>query len=197
MIEFESSQTRQNLARAFAGECQDGAKYQFLAKKALEEGYYHLQMLMKIHAKNEMAHAKRFYDLINKYSKEKKQNIEITGGYKFSEGTLLECIENTMDVEKGQSDVVYPDFARIAEEEGYEEVAKAFTFAGTVENCHMLLLEQVYDKMKNNKLYKSPNPVKWKCSSCGFEHTDKSCWEECPSCLAPQGYAEIQIDMGE
>ena len=194
MVDFNSSKTRLNLARAFAGECQDGAKYQFLAKQALSEGYYHLQMLLKTHAKNEMAHAKRFYDLIINHGGSQK-NIDICGGYSFTQGDLITSIKDTIDVEGSQSDVVYPDFAKEAREEGYEEIAKAFEFAGSVENCHKLLLEQVCEKLKNGKLYKSPDPVKWKCSNCGFEHTNKSCWEECPSCLVGQGYAEIQIDM--
>lgn len=195
MVDFNSSKTRLNLARAFAGECQDGAKYQFLAKLAMDEGYKHMQMLFKTHAKNEMAHAKRFYDLLCQNSNTEHKNIEFTGGYSFSQGTLLECIKDTIDVETSQSDVVYPEFAKTAEEEGFPEIAKAFTFAGTVENCHKLLLEQVYEKLKSGKLYKSPDPVKWKCSNCGFEHTDKECWVICPSCGAPQGFAEIQIDM--
>jgi len=194
MVDFNSSKTRLNLARAFAGECQDGAKYQFLAKQALNEGYYHLQMLLKTHAKNEMAHAKRFYDLIIENGGSQK-NIDISGGYSFTQGDLLTAIEDTMAVEDSQSMVVYPEFEKIAEEEGYPEIAKAFALAGTVENCHKLLLKQVYDKLKNGKLYKSTDPVKWKCSNCGFEHTEKVCWEECPSCLMEQGYAEIQIDM--
>ena len=196
-MNFRESRTRLNLARAFAGECQDGARYQFLAKQALNEGYYYLQMLLKTHAKNEMAHAKRFYDLLIDHSEETQKNIDISGGYPFTKGDLLESIKDTIDTENSQSNVVYPDFANIAEEEGFDEVAKAFRFAGSVENCHMLLLQQVYKKLKNGTLYKSTKPVKWKCSNCGFEHTAKEAWEECPSCLMGQGYTEIQIDMGE
>ena len=194
MVEFNNSQTRMNLARAFAGECQDGAKYQFLAKKSMQEGYHHLQMLLKTHAKNEMAHAKRFYDLIIEHGGNQK-NIDISGGYGFTDGTLMECIKNTIDVEGSQSDIIYPDFAKVATEEGFDEISKAFAFAGSVENCHKLLLDQVYEMMKSGKLYKSPKDIKWKCGNCGFEHTSKNCWEECPSCLEPQGYAEIHIDM--
>ena len=142
MVDFNDSQTKINLARAFAGECQDGAKYQFLAKKSLEEGYHHLQMLLKTHAKNEMAHAKRFYDLIVDHGGS-QTNIDICGGYGFTDGDLLECIATTIDVEDSQSDVIYPDFARVANDEGFEEISKAFSFAGSVENCHKLLLEQV------------------------------------------------------
>ncbi|MGN0960585.1 MAG: rubrerythrin family protein, partial [Christensenellales bacterium] len=64
-----------------------------------------------------------------------------------------------------------------------------------VENCHKLMLEQIYEKLKSGKLYKSPDAVKWKCNNCGFEHTSKTCWEVCPSCVMSQGYAEIHIDM--
>lgn len=195
MTDFKTSKTRQNLARAFAGECQDGARYQFLAKMAMNEGYNYLQTLLKIHAKNEMAHAKRFYDLLTEQEDGNQKNIDITGGYPFTTGTLLECIKDTIDAENSQSSVIYPDFARVALDEGYEEISKAFSFAASVENCHKMLLEQVYEKLKANKLYKSPNAIKWKCSNCGFEHTAKSCWEVCPSCGMPQGYAEIPIDV--
>ncbi len=195
MTEFDSSRTKENLARAFAGECMDGAKYQFLAQMAMTEGYPYLQSLFKTNAKNEMAHAKRFYDLLNENKGEGEYNIEVCGDYTFSDGTLLECIKNTMLVEKSQSGVVYPDFAKDAREEGYPEIADAFEYAGTVENCHKLLLNQIYTKLKGGKLYKSSTPVKWKCSKCGFEHTAKTPWTTCPSCLAEQGYVEVQIDM--
>ena len=195
MTDFDNSQTKINLARAFAGECQDGARYQFLAKLAMEEGYAYLQSIFKTHAKNEMAHAQRFFNLLADNCSTKQKNVDLAGGYPFTKGTLLESINDTMDTEKSQSDNVYPDFARVAYDEGFPDIAKAFEFAGSVENCHMLMLEQIYEKMKKNKLYKSPTAVKWKCSNCGFEHTSKSPWETCPSCELPQGYVEIHIDM--
>ena len=77
MCKFDNSKTKQNLARVFAGECQDGAKYQFLAKAAEQEGYAYLKTIFKTHAKNEMAHAKKFYDLINDNCSCKQKNIEI------------------------------------------------------------------------------------------------------------------------
>ena len=154
MQNFDDSRTKHNLARVFAGECQDGAKYQFLAKTAEEEGYAYLKSIFKTHAKNEMAHAKKFYDLLNDHSSTKQKNIEICAGYSFGSGSLLEMIEDTIGVETSQS-----------------------------------------DNVKNNKLYRNSTPIKWKCSNCGFEHTDKSAWDICPSCDMPQGYVEVQIDM--
>lgn len=195
MQEFDKSRTKQNLARAFAGECQDGARYQFMATLAQDEGYNYMQTIFKTHAKNEMAHAKKFYNLITDNCSCKQKNIEICGGYPFTKGNLLDAIKDAMGVEESQSDNVYPDFAKVAKDEGYADIAKAFLFASSVENCHKLMLEQLYTKLKGKKLYKSPTAIKWKCSNCGFEHTAKNAWDVCPSCDMPQGYVEIPIDM--
>jgi len=197
MKNFNNSKTKENLARAFAGECQDGARYQFLSKMAMDEGYPYLQSIFKTHAKNEMAHAKRFFDLLNEHCECKQKNIELTGGYPFATGTLLECIKDTIETEKGQSDNIYPDFAKVAKDEGFGDIEKAFLFAGSVENCHKLMLEEIYNKLKSKKLYSSPCAIKWKCSNCGFEHTAKKAWELCPSCDMPQGYVEVQINMNQ
>jgi rubrerythrin len=195
MSKFDQSQTKQNLARAFAGECQDGARYQFLAKQAQDEGYFYIQTIFKTHAKNEMAHAKKFYNLLTDNCSEKQYNIDICGGYPFTKGGLLESMKDTMNTESSQSANVYPDFAQVACDEGFHDMEKAFLFAASVENCHKLMLEQLITKMEKGTLYKSPEPIKWKCSNCGFEHTDKKAWDMCPSCDLPQGYVEIPIDM--
>lgn len=80
---FDKSKTKENLARAFAGECQDGARYQFIAQQCMEDGYNYLQTMFKTFAKNEMAHAKTFYELIFAHSGKSTGNIKITGGYPF------------------------------------------------------------------------------------------------------------------
>ena len=196
-VEFEKSQTLINLARSFAGECQDGARYQFIAQQAEQEGYNYLQTLLKTLAKNEMAHAKAFYDLITQNCKDKKHNINIEGGYPFECGNLQENLHDSIQTEVSQSNNVYPSFAQVARDEGFEEIAHQFDLVATVENCHHLLLTQILEKMKNKQLYKSVDARKWKCSKCGFEHTSKQAWDSCPSCKMPQGYVEIPIDTGE
>ena len=192
--DFRESRTRQNLARAFAGECQDGARYQFLAMQAESEGYAFLQTIFKIHAKNEMAHAKRFYDLIAEHDNVSERNIDITGGYPFTHGSLLDQMKATIDTEKSQSDIVYPDFASIAKDEGYDDVAYAFECAGLVEDHHRQVVEDLYTKLKAGKLYKSTATNLWKCSYCGYIERGKQAWEECPSCLKPQGYCEVHCE---
>ena len=196
-IEFDKSETKINLARAFAGECQDGARYPFIATQAEQEGYAYIKTLLKTLAKNEMAHAKVYYDLIVKNCTKKQNDIKIEGGYPFLFGNLQQNLMDSINTELSQSDNVYPSFAKIARDEGFEDVAHAFDLVATVENCHHLLLQQIYDKLKGKKLYKSATSRKWKCSECGFEHTAKQAWNECPSCHKPQGFVEIPIDTGE
>lgn len=195
-VAFDDSETIKNLARAFAGEVQDGARYQFLAQMAMQEGYNYLQMMCKTLAKNEMAHAKTIYGLITNNCTKSIKNIEICAGYPFKCGTIIEEIKNSIENEKGEAESIYIEFAKIADDEGFTEAADTLRKIASVENCHMMLLQQVYNKMKSNKLYKNSKETKWKCSNCGFEHTSKQAWAICPLCSMPQGYVEISIDTG-
>lgn len=194
---FDNSRTIQNLARAFAGECMEGARYQFIAQKAQQEGYEYIQTLLKTVAKNEMAHAKEFYMHITQNSTKGVANINIDAGYPFPCGELVDNLKHCLEYEAGESQDIYPAFAQIAEEEGYPDIAHTFRLVATVENCHYLLMKQLYEKLKKNKLYTCKCSQKWKCNDCGFEHTDKKAWETCPLCHKEQGCVQIPIDTGQ
>ena len=153
-VNFDESETIKNLARTFAGEVQDGARYQFLGQMAMNEGYQYFQTLCKTLAKNEMAHAKAIYQLITENCNHSMNNIEICAGYPFKCGTLLEEIKHSIENEKVEAENIYLEFARIADDEGFTDAGKLFREIASVENCHMMLLTQVYEKIKANKLYK-------------------------------------------
>lgn len=193
MKNFEESQTKINLARAFAGECQDGARYQFLAQEAKTKNLNYIKDLLKILAKNEMSHAKIFYDFLIKYGKSEK-NIDIQAGYPITTYSLDPGLKFASDAEFSQFDSIYPAFARIARDEGYDEVADQFLRIATVEDCHNKQLKIIYEKLKNNKLYKEKNPIKWKCSKCGYEETTKQPDANCPLCKYDIGYYMINIE---
>lgn len=192
MVEFEKSQTKRNLARAFAGECQDGARYQFLAQQAKADGENYMMDLLKMLAKNEMAHAKVFYDFILKYGKSEK-NIDIEAGFPVTPYALEPGLKLAADAEFSQFDNVYPAFARIARDEGYDDVADQFLRIATVEDCHNKQLRELYSKLKHNKLHKEPSPTKWKCSKCGYEETAKQPQKTCPLCNYAVGYYMIKL----
>lgn len=192
-MEFEKSKTRENLARTFAGECQDGARYQFMAQEATKNGFQFLADTFKILAKNEMAHAKAIYDLIVMYSNGEAYNIPIEAGFPFNEYTLPEAISRSIEVEQMEAQNIYTSFARIAKDEGFNEASELLTLITGVEDCHSKLLTEMYRRYKNNALYKTPKPTKWKCSQCGHEETSKTAWQTCPLCQKGQGFAQVNF----
>ncbi len=196
-IKFEKSETYKNLARGFAGECQAGARYQFLSKQCLNEGYNFLSNTVKTLAKNEMAHAKTFFDQIVNNSSKVVTNIDINAGYPFKFGTLIEHFKYTMEDEKLEADKIYPSFADVARKEGFEDVAEIFDRVASVENCHYMLVKQIYEGLNNKTLYESKTPIKWKCSNCGNEHTQNKAWKVCDLCSMPQGYVEVPFETGK
>ncbi len=195
---FNQSKTLENLARSFASECMEGAKYQFVASQCEDQKLNYLQTTFKTLAKHEMSHAKVFWDLLHQnYDGDIIENIDLNFGYPFDCDDLVQSINCHQKSEAYLSDNIYPTFAKIAREEGYPEIEHKFKLIATVENCHSLLLEQIYEKLKTGKLYKSTQKQKWKCNQCGFEHDGKEPPSPCPLCEYDKGYYEIKFDMGE
>ncbi|MGN0748617.1 MAG: rubrerythrin family protein [Christensenellales bacterium] len=192
MVDFEKSQTKKNLARAFAGECQDGARYQFLSQQAKTDNLNYMMGLLKTLAKNEMSHAKVFYDFLLKYGNGNK-NIDIDAGFPYSTYQLDPGLKLASDAENSQFESVYPAFAREARDEGYDDVADQFLRIATVEDCHSKQLMELYTKLKKNKLYKEQSAKKWKCSKCGYEETKKEPDKNCPLCHYGIGYCIISL----
>lgn len=192
-MDFKTSQTKTNLARAFAGECQAGARYQFLAEAATKAQQSQLAALMKLIATNEMAHARIFWNLLQKHQAETFFHVPIEGGYPFFTDDLLQGLQFESEIELSEHMNVYPSFARIAKDEGFADVAKAFTQIAQIELCHHMQLTEVGQKLSKNKLLKTPEPTKWKCMKCGHEETAKSAWSKCPVCDYDSGYVKIPL----
>ena len=191
-MNFLESKTKENIARAFAAECQDGARYQFMAKSAVSEGFSFISDQLKMIAKNEMAHASRLYQLMIKYLGEAKEdNIPIEAGYPFEPSVLKTSLQSASEIELYEAKNIYPAFAKIAEDENFPEIAEAFTLIAEAEVGHNQILQAFANMYKNNCLYKHNDKILWKCSNCGHEHTDKQAWENCPLCSYPQGYVII------
>ncbi len=191
-MNFLESKTKENLARAFAAECQDGARYQFIAKASLGEGFSFISDQLKMLAKNEMAHASRFYSLMLKnLGSTKEDNVPIEAGYPFEPPELRSSLQSAADIELYEAKNIYPAFAKVAKDEGFAEIAEAFTLIAKVENDHNQILQALASMYKNHCLYKYDDKILWKCSNCGHTHTAKEAWQQCPLCTYPQGYVMI------
>lgn len=193
-MNFNESVTKTNLARSFAAECQAGARYQFMSKMALQDQRQFLSDTMKTLAKNEMAHAKIFYDYIIEKSEGTVKNISIEAGYPYVEPELKCSLLEESRIELAEADNIYPSFARIAKDEGFDDIARSFEMIAEVEQTHHKILEYLGTLYKGNRLYKRENPTEWKCSSCGHVDISKEGFKQCPLCHVAQGYIIIDLE---
>ena len=124
-MQFENTETYKNLARSFAGECQAGMRYQMIAKLAMQEKMKTLADTIKAIAKNETLHATQFFNkMIEKTGS--KDNVDFDAGYPFHAGTLAEGLKFAAMDERNETEDIYPTFARIAKEEGFEDIAALY-----------------------------------------------------------------------
>lgn len=196
IMDFQSSITKENLARSFASECQEGARYQFLAKMAGNEGYQYMSMLIRTLAHNEMAHAQQFFNKIVELGGNQTQNIEIKAGYPFRSGELKQVLYNESENERMSGESIYPKFASIARDEGFNDVADLFDMVSKVELTHQRTLLELFNALSKNSLYKcTSGKHAFKCDECGTIILDKSAPKTCPLCKMGQGYFRIDFSI--
>ncbi len=191
-MQFTKTQTFTNLARSFAGESQAGMRYQLTAKMATQQGYEVLADTIRTIAKNETNHARVFFECIQKNAGS-QDVIRFDAGYPFHAGTLEENLKFAAMDEREEHVKVYPEFARIAREEGFEQIALKFEQIAKVEENHKIIFEYLYEAFKNGSLYKSDTSMIWVCGECGYMHVGKEAWHICPLCGASQGSVELHL----
>ncbi len=196
-MELINSKTFQNLARAYAGECQARTRYEFIEYGARNEGYTALSEIIDKVVYNEFNHARMFYTELQKATDKPIECIEIHAGYPFKEKwNLLENLKFAQEDEMKESTEIYAEFEQTARDEGFTEIAELYKNIRQVENCHSLMFKDLYEQLKSGALYKKPQPVKWKCGGCGYEETSKEAFKECPVCKASQGVVMLKLNDG-
>lgn len=191
-MQFENTETYKNLARSFAGECQAGMRYQMIAKLAMQEKLKTLADTVRTIAKNETVHATQFFNKILQYAGS-RDNISFDADYPFHAGTLAEGLKFASADEKSESEDIYPSFAETAKKEGFEDIASLYRMVAEVEKQHKIIFQYLCESVKDGTLYKSPTPMLWICSECGFMHVATEAWKVCPLCKAEQGYVELHL----
>jgi len=186
METLAGSQTEKNLLKAFAGESQARNRYEFFAKIAQKEGLEHIASLFMETAENERSHAKQFFKQLEGGA------VEITATYPAGKlGTTLENLKAAASGENEEWTELYPEFARVADEEGFKRIGLLFRLIAKIEKHHDERYRELYHKLETGQVFESEEKVIWKCRVCGFLHESTQPPLKCPVCEHPQAYFEI------
>ena len=189
MKELAGSQTEKNLLKSFAGESQARMRYDYFSKQAKKEGLVQISNLFAETARNEKEHAKRFFKFLE------GRPVEITATYPAGKiGTTLENLKASAEGEHEEWTELYPEFAKIAEEEGFHEIAGAYKSIAMVEEAHEKRYRKLYDNLEQGKVFKKDGKFTWKCDNCGYLHEGDEAPEICPACQHPQAHFEMFVE---
>jgi len=185
-MELKESQTEKNLMTAFAGESQARNRYGYYASVARKAGYEQISAIFLETADNEKEHAK----VLLKYLQ--GGDIEIKAAYPahLTDDTL-ENLRAAAAGENHEWTTMYPDFAKVAKEEGFDEIAKTLTEIAEVEQFHENRYLALIKNLEEGKVFKKDKVVKWHCRNCGYIYEGKEAPTECPACKHPRAHYEI------
>ncbi len=186
MKSLNGTQTEKNLLASFAGESQARNRYDYFASVARKAGFEQIANIFTETAANEKEHAKRFFKFLE------GGDVSITATY--PAGVIGDTAANLAASAAGEHHehtVLYPEAAKVADQEGFSEVAKAFRAIASVESQHEKRYLSLLDNVKQGKVFKKSQPVKWKCRNCGYVHTGPNATAECPACQHPQAHFEV------
>ena len=185
-MELKGSRTEKNLLAAFAGESQARTRYTFFASVAKKEGYEQIASVFQETADNEKEHAELFFKHL------KGGVVEIKAAYPAGIiGSTSENLKEAAAGEKLEWGTLYPNFAEVAEEEGFKEVARTFRGIAKVESYHERRYLKLLSNVELDKVFKKDLAIKWKCRNCGFVYEGIKAPEKCPVCEHAQSYFEV------
>jgi len=186
---LKGTQTEKNLLKSFAGESQARNRYNFFASQAKKDGYVQISMIFEETALQEKEHGKRFFKFLE------GGPVEIQATYPAGKiNDTLANLEAAADGEKEEWGTLYPDFANVADEEGFAEIATVYREIAKVEKYHELRYRKLAANIKEGRVFRRGEPVKWKCDNCGYVHEGTEAPEVCPACAHPQAYYELWVE---
>jgi rubrerythrin len=185
-MELKGSKTEKNLLKSFAGESQARTRYTFFASAAKKEGYEQISAIFTETADNEKEHAELFFKFLE------GGMTEITASYPAGViGTTAENLKEAAEGEKLEWGTLYPDFAEVAEKEGFPEIANTFRMVAAVEEKHERRYRKLLANVKQGKVFKKDKVIKWKCRNCGHVYEGSEAPERCPVCDHARSYFEV------
>ncbi|MGD2150337.1 MAG: rubrerythrin family protein [Desulfobacterales bacterium] len=186
MGSLKGTQTEKNLLTAFSGESQARNRYTYFASKAKKEGYVQISDIFTETANQEKEHAKRLFKFLE------GGEVEITGAFPAGViGTTLENLKESAAGENYEQTVMYPEFAKTAREEGFDNLAEVFEAIAVAEKQHEKRYVELAANIEAGKVFKRDETVTWRCRNCGYLHEGNEAPETCPACDHPQAHFEL------
>ena len=186
MGSLNGTRTEKNLLTAFAGESQARNRYTYFASQAKKDGYEQMTFIFEETANQEKEHAKRLFKFLE------GGEVEITAA--FPAGVIGSTLDNLKAAAAGENyehTEMYPGFAKIADEEGFGEIAEVFRNIAIAEKQHEKRYNALAANIENNRVFQSDREVVWRCRNCGFLYTGTEAPEECPACAHPRAHFEL------
>lgn len=180
---LKGTRTRENLMKAFAGESMARNRYCIFASIAKEEGFIKVSKAFESTAENEKEHAEIYFKFLD------GDDVKINDiSYPSCYGTTLENLLCAAKYEEEEHSAMYPEFGRIAKEEGFEDIAAAFFNIASIEEHHSKRYTRLAKMIQDDEMFKSNNKTEWECLHCGYHYEGTQPLKKCPVCKKPQGY---------
>lgn len=186
MGKLKGTRTEKNLLTAFAGESQARNRYTYFASQAKKDGYEQMSFIFEETANQEKEHAKRLFKFLE------GGEVEIAAAFPAGIiGSTLENLKAAASGEKYEYSEMYPEFAKIAEEEGFKEIAAVFMNIAVAEKQHEKRYNDLAANIEAGRVFKREKETVWRCRNCGYIHKGTGAPEECPACAHPQAHFEL------
>jgi rubrerythrin len=185
-MELKGSRTEKNLLASFAGESQARNRYTYFASQARKDGYMQIADIFEETASQEKEHAKRFFSFL------KGGDVEIVAA--FPAGVVGGTVDNLTAAAMGENHehtTMYPGFAAVAKEEGFEEIARLWNAVSVAEKQHEKRYRDLAENIGKGRVFKRDTKVVWRCRNCGYLHEGPEAPQSCPACAHPQSYMEL------
>ena len=192
MKDLKGSKTAENLMKAFAGESQARTRYTYYSSIAKKEGFVQIGNIFAETAENEKEHAKRFYKFLVACLNE--EMVSINAAYPVAMGDTKLNLLAAAAGENEEWSELYPQFADVADAEGFPEIATVFRKISEVEKRHEARYRKLAANIDAGLVFKRPETQEWKCNNCGYIHTGPNAPDMCPACAHPQAHFEIFVE---
>ena len=186
MESVKGTKTEQNLLKSFSGESQARNRYTYFAGVARKEGFVQIADIFEETANQEKEHAKRFFSFLE------GGDLEITAA--FPAGRIGTTAENLLAAAMGENEehtMLYPEFAGVAQDEGFPAIAALWRAISVAEKQHEKRYRDLLANIENDRVFKRDKEVVWRCRNCGYLHNDKEAPDSCPACAHPRAHFEL------